>query len=261
MSRRTRRRKGRRVARKKKKPPKAEVPEWVVTFGDLMSLLLTFFILLVSFSEIKKPREYKKVIDAIQEALGVEGGMGLARLMEKTDNSMVSYKDKRAKRDDNKKSTNENADPNIPGRETLVNIVQEGARHAIGGSIEFEPGDYELDETDKDLIKRDIAPKIRGLNYICPIVGHAWGVEDKRSGFGYDQLAYKRALAVKEYLVRECGLDDAILRVESASDNEPMSLGAAQGQAGVSNRRVQVYQTGRTIDQVHPDPNYTGGAP
>ena len=30
------------------------IPERVVSFGDLMSLLLTFFIMLVSLSEIKK---------------------------------------------------------------------------------------------------------------------------------------------------------------------------------------------------------------
>ena len=29
------------------------VPEWVVTYGDMMSLLLTFFIMLVSLSELK----------------------------------------------------------------------------------------------------------------------------------------------------------------------------------------------------------------
>ena len=29
------------------------IPEWVVTFGDMMSLLLTFFIMLVSLSEMK----------------------------------------------------------------------------------------------------------------------------------------------------------------------------------------------------------------
>lgn len=246
---------------KRKKPPKAEIPEWVVTFGDLMSLLLTFFILLVSLSEIKKPREYKKVIDAIQEALGVEGGMGLAQLVERTDNSMVTYKDKRAKRDDNKKSTNENVDPNVQGRETLVNIVQEGARHAIGGSIEFLAGSAELGKAQQDIIQRDIAPKIRGLNYICPVVGHAWGLEDKRSGLGYDELAYQRALAVKRFLVRECGVDGSILRVESAANSEPMAIDRVGGQGGVSNRRVQVYQSGRTIDQVHPDPNYTGNAP
>ena len=30
------------------------VPEWVVTYGDMMSLLLTFFIMLVSMSELKE---------------------------------------------------------------------------------------------------------------------------------------------------------------------------------------------------------------
>ena len=34
--------------------PSAGVPEWVVTFGDMMSLLLTFFIMLVSMSEIRQ---------------------------------------------------------------------------------------------------------------------------------------------------------------------------------------------------------------
>ncbi len=38
--------------RPKKQPP--GVPEWVVTFGDMMALLLCFFILLQMFSELKK---------------------------------------------------------------------------------------------------------------------------------------------------------------------------------------------------------------
>ena len=36
------------------KPAVPGVPEWVVTFGDMMSLLLCFFILLQMFSELKK---------------------------------------------------------------------------------------------------------------------------------------------------------------------------------------------------------------
>ena len=34
------------------------IPEWVVTFGDMMSLLLTFFIMLVSLSEMKEEEKY-----------------------------------------------------------------------------------------------------------------------------------------------------------------------------------------------------------
>ncbi|MBL4809068.1 MAG: OmpA family protein [Phycisphaerales bacterium] len=242
----------------KKKAPKALVPEWVVTFGDLMSLLLCFFVLLVSFSEMKKPREYQKVIDSINEAMGFKGGMGLAHLLEQADNSMVSNQEERARRDGNERSTNKNNDDNVQGRETLVNIVQEGARHAIGGSIMFEVGEFELSKRNQDMIRESIAPKIRGLNYICPIVGHAWGLEEKRSGLGFDELGYRRAQSVKDFLVRECGVDAAILRIESAGDTEPMSLNDGSGQAGGSNRRVQVYQTGRTVSQTHPDPNFTG---
>ncbi len=242
----------------KKKAPKAEVPEWVVTFGDLMSLLLCFFVLLVSFSEMKKPREYQKVIDSVNEAMGFKGGMGLAHLLEQADNSMVSNQEERARRDGNQRSTNKNNDPNVVGRQTQVSVVQEGARHAIGGSIMFEVGSFELTQRNKDLLRESVAPKIRGLNYICPIVGHAWGLEEKRSGLGFDELGYRRAQAVKDFLVRECGVDTAILRIESAGDTEPMALGDGSGQGGGSNRRVQVYQTGRTVSQTHPDPNFTG---
>ena len=108
------------------------------------------------------------------------------------------------------------------------------------------------------MIRESVAPKIRGLNYICPIVGHAWGLEEKRSGLGFDELGYRRAQSIKDFLVRECGVDASILRIESAGDTEPMSLSDGSGQAGGSNRRVQVYQTGRTVSQTHPDPNFTG---
>ncbi len=246
------------MGKKKKAAPKAEIPEWVLTFGDMMSLLLCFFILLAAFSEIKKPREYKEIIDSINDAMGASGGLGLAALLEKVDNSMVSYKDSKAKRDDNKRNTNENTNPSVPGRETKTTVVQEGARHSIGASIEFEPGSWELSKRAQDLIRDQIAPKIRGLNYICPIVGHAWGIEEKTTGYSFDELAYKRAQAVKDFLVREGGVEPSILRVESAGTTEPMELGGSGGQGGDSNRRVQVFQTGRTVEQTHPDPNFTG---
>ena len=43
------------------------IPEWVVTFGDMMSLLLTFFIMLVSLSEIKE--ELEKIDELLHGAL------------------------------------------------------------------------------------------------------------------------------------------------------------------------------------------------
>jgi len=45
----------------KRKPIQSPgIPEWVLTYGDLMSLLLCFFILLAAFSELKKEEDFPK---------------------------------------------------------------------------------------------------------------------------------------------------------------------------------------------------------
>ena len=49
------------------------VPEWVVTYGDMMSLLLTFFIMLVSLSEIQDEQRYRDVLDSLHDRLGYAG--------------------------------------------------------------------------------------------------------------------------------------------------------------------------------------------
>ncbi len=46
-------------------------PCWVVTFGDMMSLLLTFFILLLSFAEMQVVK-YKLFTGSVMEAFGIQ---------------------------------------------------------------------------------------------------------------------------------------------------------------------------------------------
>ncbi len=47
------------------------IPAWVMTFADLMSLLLAFFVLLFSFSEIDK-QAYKQMAGSMKDAFGVQ---------------------------------------------------------------------------------------------------------------------------------------------------------------------------------------------
>ena len=46
-------------------------PAWVVTFGDLMSLLLCFFVLMLSFSEMDR-KKYKIVSGSLANAFGIQ---------------------------------------------------------------------------------------------------------------------------------------------------------------------------------------------
>ncbi|HHL73757.1 MAG TPA: flagellar motor protein MotB [Bacteroidetes bacterium] len=48
----------------------AGAPGWLATFADLMSLLLTFFILIVSFSSIQQV-EFQKAMGSLKGALGI----------------------------------------------------------------------------------------------------------------------------------------------------------------------------------------------
>lgn len=63
------------MARKKRGGPPADegagAPAWVMTFADLMSLLMCFFVLLLSFSELDAAK-YKQVAGSMKFAFGVQ---------------------------------------------------------------------------------------------------------------------------------------------------------------------------------------------
>jgi chemotaxis protein MotB len=50
-------------------PPLA-APEWVLTYGDMMSLLLTFFVMIVAMSELKQDDKFQTVALAMEQKFG-----------------------------------------------------------------------------------------------------------------------------------------------------------------------------------------------
>ena len=57
--------------KKRRKAKNEEVPEWMVTFADMMTLLLTFFVLILSFSTTDVER-YKSIAEAMQNSFGLQ---------------------------------------------------------------------------------------------------------------------------------------------------------------------------------------------
>ncbi len=58
------------MARKKNIVVKKGLDEWVMTYGDMMSLLLTFFVLIVSFSSMQEAK-FQQAAQSLKDAFGV----------------------------------------------------------------------------------------------------------------------------------------------------------------------------------------------
>ena len=52
-------------------------PLWMATFADLMSLLMCFFVLILSFSELDVIK-YKQIAESMKDAFGVQQKMKMA---------------------------------------------------------------------------------------------------------------------------------------------------------------------------------------
>jgi len=242
---------------KRKQPDEPGVPQWVVTYGDLMSLLLTFFILLAAFSELKQEREYLDVVKSIKEAFGYVGGAGRLPVDNDPLSALMEIKPELGKINDTEPANVASTEPNVTGENDTVSHVNEGMRFVIGGNVTFAPGSAELDARAKQILRR-AAEEIRGTNFLVHVVGHAYGVEDTTSGESLDVMGFRRAHAAMRFLVAECGVDPLILRPQSAGDKEPAGGGSFAGDAGAQSRRVQIIQTEKTIDELHHDPHGTG---
>ena len=64
-------------------------PGWVVTFGDMMSLLLTFFILLLSFATLDRV-QFDKLSGVLQEGFGVISRTDTQRIPKRDSNIKYS---------------------------------------------------------------------------------------------------------------------------------------------------------------------------
>ena len=76
---------------KRKKKKKAGCPEYMITYGDMMTLLLCFFIFLFSFSTVDK-KKFEKIVASFKAALGVLPG---AKVHKPEDSQAVKGKKKK----------------------------------------------------------------------------------------------------------------------------------------------------------------------
>lgn len=241
---------------KKGRPPPPGVPEWVVTFGDMMSLLLCFFILLAAFSEIKQERQYLDVVRSINKAFGFSGGVGQLDTEDPPANSQITSLDELINSIGRQTKMNDSRNPSTAGPDPTSSYVAEGIKTVIGTTIPFEGGSHEISSTTAAYLVSDVVPKLKGLRFNIEVRGHAFGREDRAAGGDVDQMSFLRAKAVKDFLVTQ-GIESGRLSITAVGSSQPISTNVADPAAMGQNRRVQIILTEVLPSDVHPDANGT----
>ncbi|MDR2642071.1 MAG: OmpA family protein [Planctomycetaceae bacterium] len=198
------------------KPQEEGVPLWIVSFGDMMSLLLTFFILLFSMSTLEIP----KIAAAIES---LNAGFGFHGDGQSTNFEVVKRRIQQMmkKQGDRRPITTQikppiSAEPGESIRVKLPIVIQEAT---LGFFIWFEFNSDELTEQAK-LNLSHVKNEFIGSSYVIIIKGHA-GASENQSYRSVFTLAFTRANNVRNYLIT-LGLPEERLHVNVVGSFDPI---------------------------------------
>lgn len=220
--------------------PPPGVPEWVVTYGDMMSLLLTFFIMLVSMSALKDDGSNRAMLDAIREAFGFsESASGVPgdSLQQRSALGQLNSEGIRSEGGTKRASRNSNGGA---GAHKSVRRISHGTVVTMGGAALFERFNAAMTEELKanlDVIAQVLRTKENRLF----VRGHASAEPLPEECIYRDKLdlSFARAHIVAQYLI-EHGIDPRRILVSAVGDSEPR-LVTRDPEAQKLNRRVDVF--------------------
>ncbi|PIE90153.1 MAG: hypothetical protein CR997_07815 [Acidobacteria bacterium] len=224
-------------------PPKGAA-KWVVTFGDMMSLLLCFFVLLLSFSSTDVAK-YKEAVGSLKEAFGAMK-TDPTRMMSMGDNiiakqmdmepammALVAIRSKAKKLAKNKKSKVE-----MESGADWVRIKVPGDTLFDSGKADIKPEAYP--------ILNDIGDIINSYKGDVGIEGHTDNAVPRTGdAFANYRLGFERATAVLAYMVVKKSIDKKKVSPTSYADTRPRETNALE-EGRKKNRRVEfLFSSGR----------------
>lgn len=215
------------------------IPEWVVTFGDMMSLLLTFFVLLFSMSEIKQDHS-QALIQSLRHQFGHENSM--AAMVPGPVAPMNSAIARLASMGRAQRMNTMNGGDKVKapvGDYHRVRAIRPGDETTLGGVIEFAEGQGELPPEAISTIEATAAI-IKGKPQKIQIKGHttARPLPPESPYCNHWDLAYTRAFKVQEQLIK-CGIQEERLCIALAAEHEPQYISPGEDQRR-KNARVEI---------------------
>lgn len=223
--------------------PPRQSPPWLITYSDLMTLLLAFFVLLVSISaaDLKKQQA---AMESVADTFGVEAGEPGTTTGDRLVPDLPPDADHPALRDLGPlrmKADDKAGKGMVFSQNGLVQVV------SLSGDVLFKPGSTRLSPEGEAMLEK-VAPILRDIPVPLLLAGHSANLRDEE-GLAYFvrdpgtfsptwELALRRVQTVRRELVR-LGVPQARLVAEAYGDQKPrFGMHTPEGRKG--NRRVDI---------------------
>jgi len=238
-------------------------PDWVVTFGDLMSLLLCFFVLLLSFSEMDKAK-YKQVAGSLAKAFGVQyqtktmtPPKGISMVAKDFDQELIPVHRKeefiemqrRKEVGERLKEEIESSLQAMDGMEKLISVEvgENEVSIRLMGESTFDSGKAYIRPQMLPLLKK-IAAVLREQEGEITVVGHTDNVPIwegiYKSNLG---LSMARAASVADYLLQQGLVEPERVSTMGFGEYRPIETNNTP-EGRQKNRRVEIKLTSSPIE-------------
>lgn len=220
-------------------------PAWIVTFSDIVSLLVTFFIMILTWSTLEI-EDFELIRGSLQGALGVVG-----LTSDKT--AVLRRRQLRTERNERQGAMNPADQPDVEnpykglpirlrrelGEEVDFDALRRGYRLRIAADLLFERGSARLTGTSKAALGAIATTLVPRQNPIR-LEGHT---DDRfqptpRYPSAWD-LSVARAAAAAQYLATSCGIAPERISVGGYADTRPALPNISEAQRR-RNRRLDI---------------------
>lgn len=231
----------------KEKKGRVRKSGWITTFSDMMSLLLTFFILLYSMSTVDAEK-FRNITFSIQQVLAGESGSSII------DDGYLDPLDMDQLEDISKDLTGEILPTELEQMyETVSSFMEENDLDAtvtvtrskrgvfvdIKGAILFETGSDELKDSGIELLE-SVQELLTSIDNEVAVEGHTDNVPTNNIGYPTNwELSTARAVSVVRYLSESESIDPTRLSAVGYGEFSPLVPNDSPANRA-ANRRVNL---------------------
>ena len=223
---------------------------WALSYGDMMTLLLTFFILIVSFSTVE--------LIKFRQAMGsLRGSMGV--LLEQSGSEVVKQEASVMDRPLMQRETMLNALQQIEAQVFEMNagsgidieVSDEGVNFRIKDDLLFPPGGTAINPDMKDMLS-NVGYLIKAFKSEVRVEGHSDSSPVTSGLYSSNwELSTMRAVNVVKYFIDEAGIDPRRLVAMGVGCNRPIAPNDTPENRS-KNRRVEIFLNWRNVKDINP---------